>query len=78
MQADSAASRHPWEPDGLKKRPELPTEYEQMLSRLMFESVAHGRPLISRWTRFCWWLSRKLGGRSVFGKRDMTKEDRRG
>ena len=28
--------------------------------------------LIGRWTRFCWWLSRKLGGRTVFGKRDET------
>ena len=28
--------------------------------------------LASRWTRFCWWLSRKLGGRSVFGKWDLT------
>jgi hypothetical protein len=28
--------------------------------------------LASRWTRTCWWLSRLLGGRSVFGKRDET------
>jgi hypothetical protein len=26
--------------------------------------------LVSHRTRVCWWLSRKLGGRSVFGKRD--------
>ena len=28
--------------------------------------------VVSRRTRFCWWLSRKLGGRSVFGKQDLT------
>ncbi|MPZ13778.1 MAG: hypothetical protein GEU73_05040 [Chloroflexi bacterium] len=30
------------------------------------------RPLVSRWTLFCWWASRWLGGRSVFGKSDTT------
>lgn len=29
------------------------------------------RSLASRWTTFCWWLSRKLG-RSVFGKQDFS------
>jgi len=28
---------------------------------------------VSKWTRFCWWLSRKLGGAKVFGKQDFTK-----
>jgi len=28
---------------------------------------------ISRWTRFCWWLSRQLGGIKVFGKQDLTQ-----
>lgn len=28
--------------------------------------------VVSRWTRFCWWSSRKLGGRSIFGKRDES------
>jgi hypothetical protein len=30
------------------------------------------KSVVPRWTRFCWWLSRKLGGRTVFGKRDET------
>jgi hypothetical protein len=29
--------------------------------------------LVPRWTRFCWWLSKKLN-RSVFGKREFTVE----
>ena len=28
--------------------------------------------LTPKWTRLCWWLSRKLGGRKVFGKWDLT------
>jgi hypothetical protein len=30
------------------------------------------KSMVPPWTRFCWWLSRKLGGRTVFGKRDET------
>lgn len=31
------------------------------------------RSVASRWTTFCWWLSRKLGGRKVFGKQDFSQ-----
>lgn len=30
------------------------------------------KSLQGRWTRLCWWLSRLLGGRSVFGKADLS------
>jgi hypothetical protein len=30
------------------------------------------RDLRPKWTRFCFYVSRKIGGRSVFGKRDLS------
>lgn len=48
-----------------------------------FKLVPGRDPVLYRWQRFthawtraCWFLSRQLGGRSVFGKRDETPAER--
>jgi len=46
--------------------------YSQTIRRNENDIIFNTRNMVPKWTRLCWWLSRKLGGIKVFGKQDLT------
>lgn len=63
----SPANEMPTDEDLVKAQRDLAESWDSMFAQ---------QNLASRWTRLCWWLSRKRGGKSVFGKQDLSGKEK--